>query len=285
MNEPEISDVLTRSADRLDPDVDAILAASEARGRTSVRRRRIGAAAAAVALVGIVTATAPQWNGGGDRGRDSLVSQLPDSVGQRKLADADTIRARLADALPDGDVADLTVRAYDDGGGVDVSLRFDGDRVEIEAERSLPPGYFAEDPGPKPQGCDESQFPEGHGVDAIEALRDMTAHDGASARCLNWVSASRESACVTSASCWDRFYARFLSGNPCLETPGRAGCTQLADGSWLYARSRRSAEGETVSSADLSTVDRFQVRADVSGVALSGDQLADLVDSDIWYEQ
>ena len=60
--------------------------------------------------------------------------------------------------------------------------------------------------------------------------------------------------------------------------------TRLADGSWLYARSRTSAQG-AVSSADLSTVDRFQIRADVSGVALSGDQLADLVDSGIWFEQ
>ncbi|GAA3830194.1 hypothetical protein [Nocardioides panacisoli] len=285
MNEHEMTDVLARSADRLEPDVATIVAAATRRGRRSIRRRRIGGAAAVVALVGVVTATVPGWDGGGDRGVDSTTTQPSGSAGPRKLAASDAIRAGLADALPDGDVTDLKVTAYEDGGGVDVSLRFNGDRVELEAERSLPPAYFAEDPGPRPQGCDESAFPEGHGVATIEALRNMTAHDGQSARCLNWVSASRERECVTDADCWDRYYAEFLSGNPCLRTPDLTGCTQLPDGSWLHTGTRDAAGQGTASTADLSTVDRFQVRAEDFGSALSPDQLGELVASDIWFER
>lgn len=285
MSEQEITDVLSRSADRLEPDVDGMVARAAARGRKSLRRRRFAGAAAAVVLVGAVAATTPGWIGSDDRGVDDVATQPPDTAGQRTLSDGDTIRARLDAAPSDGDLENLEVTPYEDGAGLDVSMRFNGHRVELEVERSLPPEYFSEDPGSKPRDCDESQFPDGHGVATIDALRNMTVHDGESARCLNWVTATREGQCVTDARCWDRFYAEFLSGNPCLKTPTLAGCTQLPDGSWLYVNSRGAAEGDTVSIAELSTYDKFQIRAEAPGSALSPDQLGELVASEVWFEQ
>ena len=68
---------LRQAAERLEPDVDRLVAGGTARGRRLRRRRRVGASLATVAAVGIVTVSIPLLDNGGSGPTGTEVASDP----------------------------------------------------------------------------------------------------------------------------------------------------------------------------------------------------------------
>ncbi|MBM7515981.1 hypothetical protein [Nocardioides nitrophenolicus] len=263
MNEQELSAVLTRAGERLDPDVAALVAGGVRRGRR--RRRRASAtvalgAATVLALGGIAWQSAP--GGGGRRAEDLAVATSPSSPDdQRRLPPDDVLVERLLDHLPEGEVTDVTTEASGGGPdspiqrGLEISLLLDGVRVEVRlGDMSIDPTRWARfvAPGSMPEGCDASL------VDADkatwhEAMR--TASENAPTfsspeeveltpeqECVSWVSRKREQRCAAKPACLAK-----RTTYSAKETCGAPECRELADGSWLWPRTGDGGDGSDTS--------------------------------------
>jgi hypothetical protein len=122
MNEQELTALLERGAQDLAPDIDRLVGGGAARGRRSVRRRRVGVGVAAVAVVGAV-------------GIGAVV--LPGSDGGR-ATDGATQVASTASPTP---TARTRVVDTDDNGPVEVNAELRPiAEIHADIQRMLGPG-------------------------------------------------------------------------------------------------------------------------------------------------
>ncbi|MCR1782173.1 hypothetical protein KVF89_06480 [Nocardioides carbamazepini] len=274
MNEHDLTTVMERAAERLDPDVADLVAGGARRGRRRLRRRRAtvgvsGAVVAALAVGAVAWASSP----GGGTARDLPVATPPaggstaPGDGQRGLPDDDALVQRLLDHLPDGEVTDLTTTPVWDQPdapyqrGLEIGLRLDGAAVEVRFyDGSVDPEGWARslDPGPKPAGCDASLVDADQKTwsqairDAAETATDVRGFDRANPppalpprspeqECISWASGMREQKCAADPACLAKRTA--YSPEKRCGPEGR----QLPDGSWLWPRSGDGGDGSDTS--------------------------------------
>ncbi|WP_436699981.1 hypothetical protein [Nocardioides sp. BYT-33-1] len=268
MNEHELSTVLERAADRLDPDVTALVAGAAQRGRSRLRRRRaVTVAALGTTAVLIVGGLAGQpWQPGGDDTAADPATAAPGPLtpeNQRTLPSDEVLVQRLLDHLPDGAVTGVTTTPMFDEPdvpyerGLEISLLLDGAAVEVRvSDGSADPDAWARslEPGPKPDGCDASL------VDADQRTWNQAARNaGENAptfssteealtvgltpeqECISWASRAREQKCAADPACLAKRTA--YSPKRRCGPEGR----QLPDGSWLWPRSGDGGDGSDTS--------------------------------------
>lgn len=307
MNESDFTTLLERGSAGLDPDVERLVSGARTRGRSTVRRRRLGAGAAAVVLAivaGAMVTTGSDRDGGADVARSPESAEAPMRFRgpQRALAPRSDIRRRLLEMLPAGRVTEVTVRAYPPsdrsgfGPGVEVSLLLDGAEVglhltdqTIDAEDWRPP-----EPGARPAGCDPS-WTDARGR-RLGRLAEQVDDDPAGRACLDWVVATQTFACSTSTACTNRRFARVQLD---LCPP----CERQPDESWLWARSGSGGDGSPSAMAGnwatRYTLDGWEVHAEAFNVvdddAMEAEQVTDgpvltleqvtaIASSDVWFE-
>lgn len=260
MNENELTMVLERAAERLDPDVEALAAGAVRRGR---RRRRRATAVAALGTATVLVLAGVAWQAGlgGDRvAQDPTVATSPGTPDdQRSLVPDDVLVQRLLDHLPDGDATGVTTTpVFDEPGspvlrGLEIKLLLDGAAVVFSvSDASLDPDAWARQlaPGPRPDGCDASLI-EADTKTFNQAVRDagrtaptyssveeaMAAGPTPEQTCITWVSQKREQRCAESAACLAKRTAYSPKRN-CGPDGHR-----LPDGSWLWPRSGDGGDG------------------------------------------
>lgn len=321
MNENELTTVLERAAERLDPDVAGLVAGGTLRGR---RRRRRAAAVAALGTAAVLVLGGVAWQAGlaGDRvAQDPAVATSPRTPDdQRSLVADDVLVARLLDHLPDGEVSDVTTTPRSDEPdspvmrGLEIKLVLDGAAVVASvSDGSLDPDAWARHlaPGPRPDGCDASLVDADAKTfnqavrDAGRTARTYTSIDEALAAgptreqtCISWVSGKREQKCAESPAC----LARRTAYSPKRDC-GPDG-HQLPDGSWLWPRSGDGGDGSgtsgfkgnwaTVCSPDgwMVSVSAFNTPDADAGdpkvtraePPLTLDQVTALATADLWFE-
>ncbi|GAA1502508.1 hypothetical protein [Nocardioides humi] len=258
MNEHDLTTVLERAADRLDPDTAALVADGARRGHRRLRRRRM-LTAATLGTVTALTVGGLAWQSGlgtGDRtGRDPAVATTSPGAltpeNQRPLPPDDVLVQRLLDHLPDGEVTDVTTMPRADEPdspvqpGLEISLLLDGAAVQVSiSDGSVDPEAWARslDPGLKPEGCDASL------VDADKATWNQAIRNVAPSpkvtpemACISWVSRKREQKCAVDPVCLAERTA-YSPKRDC-GPDGR----QLPDGSWLWPRSGDGGDGSDTS--------------------------------------
>jgi hypothetical protein len=272
MNEHELSTVLERAADRLDPDVTALVAGAAQRGRSRLRRRRaVTVAALGTTAALIVGGLAGQpWQPGGDDTAADPATAAPGPLtpeNQRTLPSDEVLVQRLLDHLPDGAVTGVTTTPMFDepdvpyGRGLEISLLLDGAAVEVRvSDGSADPDAWARslEPGPRPDGCDASLVDADQKTwnqairDAAKTATDVTGFDRADPppalpprspeqECISWASTAREQKCAADPVCLAKrtAYSPKRSCGP----EGR----QLPDGSWLWPRSGDGGDGSDTS--------------------------------------
>jgi hypothetical protein len=306
MKEHELTALMDRASDGLAPDVEALVARGTARGRRTLRRRRVASCLGAAAAVGAIAVAATVLTDGGGTpahvpGRDiaaSPTTTAPDD-GPRELADRPVIEERLLEALPEGEVTELSIKTHagDDGAllGVEVRLLLDGAEVTMSIDdTSLDP---VPDPGPRPAECDESGVGHGDGSITIDELQDSldelaarwSRDDEALRACLDWVAKRQNFECAQDAACWKRRQAP----PPCND----AACSHFPDGSWLRSGTEATYEDDPGRAtewprawATRATADHWWLSVDAGGPAkwaapvLSQEQVAALAESDLWFE-
>ncbi|WGX95413.1 hypothetical protein [Nocardioides sp. L-11A] len=312
MNEHELSTVLERAADRLDPDVAALVAGAAQRGRSRLRRRRAATVAAlGTAAALIVGGLAGQpWQSGGDTVADpATVAPGPlTPENQRTIPDDDALVQRLLDHLPAGEVTDVTTTPMFDEPdapyerGLEIGLLVDGAAVEVRiSDGSADPEAWARslEPGAKPEGCDASlvdadQRTWNQAMRSIEPGPELTPE----MICRSWVSIKREQKCAADPVCLAKRTA--YSPKKSCGPEGR----QLPDGSWLWPRSGAGGDGSDTSGftgnwASICTPDGWSI--DVSAFnspepeegepkvvsdepPLSLDQVTELATAGFWFE-
>ncbi|MDQ6525455.1 hypothetical protein RB608_17675 [Nocardioides sp. LHD-245] len=274
MNEHDLTTVMERAAERLDPDVADLVAGGARRGRRRLRRRRAtvgvsGAVVGALAVGAVAWASAP----GGGTARDLPVATPPTAAittpsgDQRALADDDVLVRGLLDRLPGGEVTDLEVQpVFDEPGspyqrGLEIGLRLDGAAVQVRIyDGSVDPEGWARsvEPGQKPEGCDASLVDADKETwsqairDAAKTATDVTGFDRANPppelpprspeqACISWASRMREQKCAADPTCLAKRTA--YSPKKSCGPDGR----QLPDGSWLWPRSGDGGDGSDTS--------------------------------------
>jgi hypothetical protein len=272
MNESQLTALLSRAGERLDPDVSSLVAGGTRRGR---RRRRRSAAALALGTAAVVTLGGGVAWQAGPRGADRVaqdpnVATSPSTPStqdsQRALPPADVLAQRLLDHLPDGEVREVTTTPTFDGPdapyerGVEISLLLDGAAVEVRvSDGSIDPEAWARqlDPGPLPEGCDASlvdadedtwrqaiQHAAGTATEVTGVDRDHLEEPpllSPAQACVSWVSVKREQKCAASPQCLAKRTA--YSPERICGPDGH----RLPDGSWLWPRSGDGGDGSDTS--------------------------------------
>jgi hypothetical protein len=254
-------------------------------------------------VVGAIAVAATVLPGGG--GTSSTVPDVVDSPStttpadvRRPLADKAVIEERLLESLPDGEVADLTVKSHpgDDGApaGVQVRLLLEGGEVTLAINDTSRERADFSDPGPRPEGCDESvvggeELISGDELEAaLDALAQATTPE-ASRACLEWAEGKRRFECAQDAVCWKEMQIP----PPCAD----AACIELPDGSWLRSGTEATYEDDPNRPtawprawATRATADQWWLSVDAGGPAkwaapiLDEEQVAALARSDAWFE-
>ena len=214
MKDQELTSLLTRAGGELSPDVEALMAGGAARGRRSLRRRRLAVGLGVVAAGGalaVIAALVPfEEVRTNVRDPDVLAgtpsSPSPALPSQREIADQQTIKDRLIGALPRGTVSDVDVQnsSTTDGYGDvitrgTIDLRLDGLLVEVEIEqRALPRAAEVPEPSARPDGCDPTEVT---GVDDFGRLsvRDLQG----AGPCTVWVAEKARWQCAQNPQCWE----------------------------------------------------------------------------------
>jgi hypothetical protein len=295
MKEHELIALMERAGDGLAPDVDALVTGGTARGRRALRRRRLAGGLGAVAAVGAIAVAATVLSGGG--GTPPTVPDVVDTPsttvpadGRPALADDTVIEERLLDALPDGEVTDLTVKTHtdDDGDpiGANVHLLLDGAEVAVSIDDTSRDPADVPEPGARPTGCNESQIDEGNYT--ISEFRERLL-DPEFLACIRWSQDRRLYECAQEAACWKMRQAP----PPCNE----AGCVRFPDGSWLRSGTEASYEDDADRPtewprawATRATADHWWLSVGAGGSAkwaapiLNEEQVAMLAKSGIWFE-
>ncbi|TNM37438.1 hypothetical protein FHP29_16560 [Nocardioides albidus] len=323
MNETELTTVLERAAERLDPDVAGLVAGGMRRGR---RRRRRAVALSALGTAAVLVLGGVAWQaglGGDDRtAQDPAVAISPRTPNdQRSLAADDVLVQRLLDHLPDGEVTDVTTTPVSDEPdspfqrGLEIGLDLDGAAVEVRIyDMSIDPARWAPAPGPRPDGCDASLVdadkktwnqairtarPPDRTVDRTDVPLTREVELTPEQECISWVSMARERKCAETPACLAKRTA--YSAEKACGTPD---CRELADGSWLWPRSGDGGDGSDTSGfmgnwAGLFAPDGWMV--DVSAFNTSDpeprapdviadeppltlDQVTALATADLWFE-
>ncbi len=268
MTEHELTVVLERAVERLDPDVTGLVAGGARRGRRKVRRRRAAALAAGSAVTALVVgAVAWQSSLGATTAHDRVATRptppapspawtaglTPED--QRSLAPDDVVLERFLRQLPAGRVTDLRMTPVDDPDhvsqhGLEINLRLDGADLEVRLY----------DMSPDPEHW-------------REVARSLPGNER----------------CAASPACTAR-RTTYSAEKTC----GAPECRPLPDGSWLWLRSGDGGDGSDTSgfTANWSGVfapDGWMVdvsaanRDDVGDPLLSLDQLTALATSDLWF--
>ncbi len=302
MNQLDLNDAIEGAGRRLQPEVDRIVDGAIAGGARQVRRRRRG-----TALVAFAAVAAMGVGGGWWLQRPEPVDHLsaadpslyatgpgdaaPASAHQR--ADADDIRDRLLDMLPDGKVSDVTVREDPvgmnwDGSqrGIEVGLELDGSPMRLQLldfnrDRAMVKAEWAKDPGAKPKDCQTAT------ADAPLGISNSPAALG---DCATWNDRSRLRECATAPSCAD--LDKFVSFSPKKEVcnyNANYPCRELGDGAWLAA----GTGGDDVdrdspfTMATRATADGWYIYASADNkphTVLDVDQITAIVTSDAWFK-
>jgi hypothetical protein len=145
MDEQQMTVLVERVGDRLEPDVAALVAGAAGRGRARRRRRVTGTAVlavAAAAVVAVVGYALVPGDAGGDRSgpvaTEPTMTPAPTHAGRRQLApDPSKTGWMLADLLV-GDVTQVRSSDYtsiDNGSYLEGSARLDGAQVVVLLER------------------------------------------------------------------------------------------------------------------------------------------------------
>ncbi|NYJ02298.1 hypothetical protein HNR19_002996 [Nocardioides thalensis] len=286
MNEHDLTALLERSTEDLAPDVERLLAAGVARGRSSLRRRRVAlslgtAAAVATALAAGVTLLP---SGSEPTIAEDLTVATAPAAGQRDLASLDVIRDRLAAVLPEGEVTDVSVAEPVEDGPATVELTLEDAVVVAELyDDTPPPADSVPDPGPRPEGCTRAMLTEGSPTNA-------QMNDPVFRACSAWRTDHEYFTCAQSEACWANRHAPHCTRPQPFPT-----CTQLADGSWVSTNDYASPGeelGELHTWADIVTTDHWWITVsstqpgdpDRDTPLLGHDDLVALVTSDIWFE-
>lgn len=280
MKEHELTALMERAGDGLAPDVEGLVAGGAARGRRALRRRRVASGFGAAAAVCAIAVAATVLSGGGGT-PNTVPDHAPAGVPttQRELADRTVIEERLLEALPEGEVTELSIRtnAGDDGAlvGVQVRLLLDGAEVTASVADTSRDAASFPDPGSPPEGCDASVL-GGEGTITLDELEDS----------LNELAARTKG-----PACWTERQAP--PPPPCDD----AGCIRLPDGSWLRSGMEATYEDDPGRPtewprawATRATADHWWLSVDAGGPAkwaapvLDEEQVAALARSDIWFE-
>ncbi|GAA3547764.1 hypothetical protein [Nocardioides daeguensis] len=268
MNENQLATVLSRAGERLDPDVEALVAGAARRGRRKVRRR--GAAVAVGGAVAGLVVGAVAWQGslGATTAHDRTATRptppaptpawagglTPDN--QRSLAPDDVVLERFVRHLPGGRISALRMTPIDDPDrvsqhGLEINLRIDGTDVEVR-------------------------------------LYDMSSDAERWAEVARRLPGNKH--CAASPACTAR-RTTYSAEKTC----GAPECRPRPDGSWLWPRSGDGGDGSdrsgfTANWSGLFAPDGWMVdvsatnRDNAGEPLLSVDELTALATADLWFE-
>lgn len=299
MNEIEMTALLNRAGDALDPDVEALISRGALAGRRTRNLRRVGGtlvAAAAVGAVAIGASLLPQGTGTApDRTTVAGPAAGPSGSAGPELADIETVKERLLDALPEGRVTDVEVaeKTTKDGYGRPINrstieLRLDGRLVTAELQSwSRLQATDVPRPGRRPADCDPDDSPASP-AGTLTRADDLNKIDPCSA----WAVDRDRWNCAQDADCWAQAQQQLTCED--IAPP----CETLADGTLLrrFRDAKNGQPGLTRGSAvrssnapwdiDLSAWNAADASSTPTGapLALTMDQLAALVSSEIWFE-
>lgn len=295
MNQMNLDEAIDGAGRRLHPDVDRIVDSAITAGARQVRRRRRGTAMAVAATVAAVGVGGGWWlqrpsTDDTTVADPSLFAAGPDA-GSRQRADADEIRDRFLELLPDGEVSDVEVREDPSGTaidgtqpGIEVTLRLDGtpvrlNLIDFHRDTDKVRAEWSTDPGPRPEGCQASTRGATLGEHSTAAERD----------CAQWNELDRMRDCAQAPSCADLDdYVAYSPQEEVCHYADHIPCREVGDGSWIAAGvgGDHPASGSPFTMANLFTADGWYVYASSDNeptAVLSLDEITAIVTNDAWF--